>query len=211
MPTAPSIRGLYLITPVIPSLRQVMQDLDAVLEAGVAVLQYRRKPFADDREAAAVLELCRSRGVVFIVNDDPHLARRLAADGVHIGKHDAAISEARAILGPERIIGVSCYNELERGIRACAAGADYVAFGRFFPSSTKPDAVPAPLELLAAARALISQPIVAIGGITPDNVRQLLSNGADCVAVSAGVFEAADPVAQTKKFITELAGVSRTG
>jgi thiamine-phosphate pyrophosphorylase len=133
-----------------------------------------------------------ARGGVYIVNDDPQLARAVGADGVHIGRDDASITAARELLGPERIVGVSCYGDLAAARDAVAQGADYVAFGSFFASSTKPHAPRADPALLREARAL-GVPLVAIGGIDADNVRSLIDAGADAVAVISDVFDHAQP------------------
>jgi thiamine-phosphate pyrophosphorylase len=134
------------------------------------------------------LAVCHSAGVPLIVNDDLELAARIGADGVHLGKDDANPREARRRLGPRAIIGVSCYDRLEDALRAQKVGADYAAFGRFFPSSTKPLAVQATPALLSRARERLTLPLVAIGGVTPENGRSLISAGADMLAVVDGVF-----------------------
>jgi thiamine-phosphate pyrophosphorylase len=169
------------------------RSVDAMLRAGVAAVQYRRKRFSDETEAADLLALCRSHRVPFIVNDDPELARRIGADGVHVGVGDADIATARRAVGAHGIVGVSCYGELPRAVCASAEGADYVAFGSFFESRTKPDAKRADPGLLRRARAELTIPIVAIGGITRENAAVLLRNGADWLALSAGLFDAAAP------------------
>ncbi len=167
----------------------------AAIDGGARLIQYRDKAAARDareRIAGLLAALCRERGVPLIVNDDVDLAARAGADGVHLGRDDAGPGRARAVLGPRAIVGVSCYNELDRALAAQRAGADYVAFGRFFPSHTKPQAVPATPELLRQARAALHIPIVAIGGITPDNGGSLIAAGADALAVSEGVFNQPD-------------------
>ena len=131
------------------------------------------------------------RGGLLIVNDDASLAAEIGADGVHVGEDDASIVAAREIVGPDRLVGASCYNDLERARAAVAAGADYIAFGSFFPSTVKPNARRAELEFLGPARAL-DVPVIAIGGITADNTPTLLGAGADAVAVITAVFDAPD-------------------
>jgi thiamine-phosphate pyrophosphorylase len=143
-------------------------------------------------QALALARLHAARGALLIVNDDPALAANVGADGVHLGEDDASIMSARELLGPDRIIGVSCYNDFDRARAAVDAGADYVAFGSFFPSSTKPSARRADLELLRRARSL-DVPVVAIGGIDADNARTLIDAGADAVAVITAVFLHDDP------------------
>ncbi len=124
-----------------------------------------------------------------LINDDAELAHRIGADGVHIGKDDGGIASARKILGSKAIIGISCYNDINIALQAEANGVDYVAFGRFFPSTSKPLAAPAQIETLQQAKKQIKLPIVAIGGILPDNGEQLLTAGADILAVIGGIFE----------------------
>lgn len=187
--------GLYAITDstLIPSAH-LTDAVDRAIAGGAKVIQYRDKSHATARrrhEAAQLRECCARHDVCFIVNDDVELARQTGADGVHIGADDGSIAAARALLGEQAVIGVSCYNRLANAEQAVAEGADYVAFGRFFPSRTKPDAVTATPELLTRARGL-SCPVVAIGGITPDNGRALVVAGATMLAVVDGVFGQVD-------------------
>lgn len=149
-----------------------------------------------------LFNLCLNYHVPFIINDDLALAKTLGADGVHLGAEDAAAAYARQALGPRAIIGVSCYNSLERALQAQREGADYVAFGRFFPSRSKPDAVQAGIELLREARKKLHLPIAAIGGITLQNAAQLLEAGADMLAVIHGVFGEQDVRAATQSYTT---------
>lgn len=194
-------RGLYAITREgYSSVAVLAEAVAAAIRGGAAVVQYRAKSASGEAEAEALRAVCRQGGVPFIINDDVALARRTGADGVHLGREDAGVSEARAVLGPEAIIGVSCYDSLEQALLAEAAGADYVAFGRFFPSGTKPGAPRARLETLAEARRRLKVPIVAIGGITPDNGGALLEAGADLLAVIEGVFGGDDPKAAARRF-----------
>jgi thiamine-phosphate pyrophosphorylase len=193
-------RGLYLITPDEPDTRRLLQRTAAVLAAGPALVQYRNKAAsaAKRREQAhALLSLCRASGVALVINDDWRLAADLGADGAHLGDDDGGIAEARAALGPRAVLGASCYNDLERARRAANAGASYLAFGAFFPSGTKPLARRAGLSLLADSAAF-GLPRVAIGGITADNARLLITAGADLVAVIGGVFDAPDPTAAAR-------------
>jgi len=194
--TQARIAGLYAIAD---SSYLAPQDFvtaaDAALAGGARMLQYRDKHCAPTQRATiadALNDLCRRHAVLFIINDDVELAARVGATGVHLGRDDADIGAARAALGKDAIIGLSCYNQLERARAAQAAGADYVAFGSFFASRTKPQAVPATLDLLRSARAELKIPIVAIGGITPENGRSLIEAGADALAVIEGVFGQAD-------------------
>ena len=195
--------GLYLITPDADAPARLLERV-APLLAFAACVQLRCKsmPAAALREAAAMLgEACRGAGVPFIVNDDARLARASGADGVHLGEHDGGIARARALLGEDAIIGVSCYDDLQRARDAAAAGADYIAFGAFFPSSTKPDARRAAPALLRDSASL-GLPRVAIGGITADNARVLVDAGADLLAVISGVFDAPDPIAAARAYFS---------
>lgn len=189
-----AITGLYVITPLSPpSIDALHQSAAAALRGGARVLQYRDKSQDASwrkRAAEGLMALCRAHGVSFIVNDDVALAAAIQADGVHVGQDDAGVAAARAQLGPEAIIGASCYNSLERAAAAVNAGADYVAFGSVFPSSTKPQAVSAPLSLFAAARGFTDRSLVAIGGITAANAGVVRAAGADAVAVIDSVFSA---------------------
>jgi thiamine-phosphate pyrophosphorylase len=165
-------------------------------------LQYRNKA-ADDGlrrlQATALRDLCRRHGAMLIINDNAALAAEIDADGVHVGAEDAGITVARALLGRDKIIGASCYDSLSRAQVAAAQGADYIAFGSFFASSVKPGAVRAPVSLLPAARAL-GLPVIAIGGITLDNADQLITAGADAIAVISALFTVPDIAVATKIF-----------
>jgi thiamine-phosphate pyrophosphorylase len=189
-----TVSGLYAVTPELADPALLTNKVEAALRGGARVVQYRNKA-ADERlrheQALQIARLCRDAGICFIVNDSIELAREVAADGVHLGKDDDGVGAARALLGPGKLIGVSCYNQLGRARDAVAQGADYIAFGSFFPSPTKPGAVTASRDLLRAAREF-SLPIVAIGGITPDNAAGLIEAGADAVAVVSAVFDAPD-------------------
>lgn len=186
------LAGLYAIadTRYLDDARIAAAVADAIA-GGACVIQYRdKKHDAKSRfqQASELAGLCHQHGVLFIVNDDVTLAQQAGADGVHLGREDASLAQAREQLGPQAIIGVSCYNEFERALRAQADGADYVAFGRFFSSRTKPQAVQADPALLREARQKLRVPIVAIGGITPENGASLIAAGADALAVIEGVF-----------------------
>ncbi|MHB1059584.1 MAG: thiamine phosphate synthase [Rhodanobacter sp.] len=193
-------RGLYAITD------GPRDDLPGVvaqaLAGGARLLQYRDKSIDAARrhaEALALKELCRRCGVPLIINDDVALAHAVGADGVHLGREDQDIASARAVLGERAIIGVSCYDSLQRAQSAARAGASYIAFGAFFPSTTKPLAPRAPIDLLRQSAAF-GVPRVAIGGITPDNGAPLVEAGADYLAVVSAVFAAADVRAATQRF-----------
>ena len=184
--------GLYAIT----ESRQtppgtLIEQVSLAIDGGAVLIQYREKHLAREergREARALARLCRERNIPLIINDDIELAASCDAAGVHLGQDDAPVSRARRRLGRGAIIGVSCYNQLERAHAAAGTEASYVAFGRFFPSNTKPGAVRALPALLTQARREIKLPIVAIGGITPENGAELVHAGADLLAVIHGVF-----------------------
>jgi thiamine-phosphate pyrophosphorylase len=194
------LRGLYAISDGGPHLAT---SVEAAIRGGARLVQYRDKS-ADGsrrlREAKALLELCRGHGLPLIVNDDVALAAEIGADGVHLGKDDGRVQDARVRLGPRALIGVSCYDSLERALQAAHDGADYVAFGSFFASDSKPAAVRAPLALLTEARSRLSIPLCAIGGITPDNGTTLVAAGADMLAVIQGLFGAKDVAAAAKAY-----------
>ena len=198
------IAGLYAIADsgiLAPDV--LVSAAGAALRGGAQVLQYRDKhnePAQRLATARALQELCQQYDVPLIINDDFLLAAAVGAAGVHLGRDDADISTARAALGANAVIGLSCYNQLQRALAAQAAGAEYVAFGSFFASRTKPQAVPATLELLHKARAALQIPIVAIGGITTKNGAALIEAGADALAVIDAVFNQADIRSSAERF-----------
>ncbi len=182
-------RGLYAITAG-QTGTTLSHRVAGWLRGGARVIQYRDKSGNTERrqrDARELLKLCREAGAPLLINDDVGLAAMVGADGVHLGHEDTDIHTARQALGPHAIIGVSCYNQLERARQAVADGADYVAFGSVFVSDTKPDAVRAELSLLSRARQQLPCPIVAIGGITPDNGAAVMTAGADLLAVIGGL------------------------
>ena len=195
-----NLRGLYAITPCssIQSLStdELLSKTRQVLEGGARIIQYREKqhpPELRHEQASKIKMLCEEYGVSFLINDDVSLALEIEADGVHLGQDDCSLNEARRRLGREAIIGISCYNQLDLAHEAEQQGADYVAFGRFFRSSSKPDAVSADVELLTQALSELSVPVVCIGGITPDNAKLLVSAGADMLAVIEALFGETEP------------------
>jgi thiamine-phosphate pyrophosphorylase len=196
--------GLYVLTDpdVIPGDRLV-ETVGLAISGGAVMVQYRNKN-ADaavrEREATALRDSCQQHRVPLIINDDVELAARIRADGVHLGKDDMKIREARALLGDGAIIGASCYNLFQNGLRAQQLGADYVAFGSFFKSSTKTGTVRAALELLHEARRRLEIPVIAIGGITPDNGRALVQAGANLIAACHGVFAQQDVALAAEKY-----------
>lgn len=196
------IRGLYAIadTAVLAG-RDIGQSVEQALLGGARIIQYRDKSTDQGRrrrEAEVLARLCKRFSAILIINDDPQLAADVGA-GVHLGRDDPDIAAARALLG-NAIVGVSCYNRLERALEAAAAGADYVAFGRFHVSGTKPEAVQADADLLRAAHATLAIPIVAIGGITADNAGPLIEAGASAVAVIGDIFQADDIRAACERY-----------
>ena len=189
------INGLYAITPDETDTTELLRKVRLVLLGGARILQYRNKA-ADAAlrlaQAIALRKLTDEFSVPLIINDDAMLARQADADGVHLGGEDGSVVAARAILGSVKLIGVSCYNRVALAHEAVDQGADYVAFGSFFASAVKPDAVNASLDLLRQARRELAVPLVAIGGITVHNGAKLLEAGADALAVISAVFGAAD-------------------
>jgi thiamine-phosphate pyrophosphorylase len=210
VPPRPPCR-LYLITPPeIADLADFAGRLEAALAAGdVAALQIRFKPAADDAVLAAVEALApvaRAHGVAVILNDRPDLARRSGCDGVHIGQSDASLAEARRVMGPDAMIGVTCHDSRELAMDAAEAGADYVAFGAFFPTTTKAAAHRPDPEILTIWQETVEVPCVAIGGITPANAANLARAGADFVAVSSAVWGHPEgPAAAVRAFNDVLA------
>lgn len=188
------LRGLYAITPERLERAELRRRVALALEGGIGALQYRRKDLGRIDEARELASLCRASRVPFIVNDDLRLALDCDADGLHLGREDNALADARKRLGP-KLMGVSCYGSLPAARAAVAEGADYIAFGSMFASPTKPSAPRAPHSLFADARPL-GVPMVAIGGITLENAPQLLQAGADAVAVISDLFDAPDIVAR---------------
>ena len=191
-----TLRGLYAITDAsLQAPEQLAENVSLAIDGGAALVQYRDKSANARlrlRQANALADVCRARGVTLIINDDVELAGSCGAHGVHLGKDDADLLSARSLLGSGAIIGVSCYNDLSLARQAAGLGADYVAFGRFFPSQTKPGAIQASPDLIRQARQELSLPIAAIGGITPGNAGQLIDAGADMLAVVTGIFATAD-------------------
>lgn len=188
------VRGVYLLTRETADLVQLCEGVEATLRGGVRIVQYRDKCNATAlrrQQAEALRNLTRAHGALLLINDDVALARHCQADGVHLGKHDVSLVQARDALGPDALIGASCYASLERAAAQAEAGADYLAFGAFYPSTTKPAAVRAELSVLQQAERL-ARPRVAIGGIDAHNARPLIAAGADAIAVLGAVWDAPD-------------------
>jgi len=189
-------KGLYAIT----SNNDSLNDVKTVLQAGTVILQYREKIKPDPDHTKKLKKLCTDFKVTLIINDKPQLAKEVKADGVHLGEEDGSYDETRQLLGDKAIIGISCYDSLDLAIEAERQGANYIAFGSFFPSKTKHNIRRPDLDLLKQAREKLSIPIVAIGGITPENGRPLVEAGADFIAAIHGVFGQEDPGAAAKKY-----------
>lgn len=198
------VQGLYAITPECADTARLLERVGSALAGGAAVVQYRAKQ-ADYplqlEQARALVELCHKFDVPLIVNDSVELALACGAQGVHLGREDASLSEVRQQLPRGQwLVGVSCYNSPQLAQKAWQEGADYVALGSFFPSSTKPDAVRATLDQLAATRQSVDVPVVAIGGITLDNAAELVQGGADALAVITALFEVPEVEQAARKF-----------
>lgn len=188
------LHGLYAVTPECPDTESLVARVAECIAGGAALVQYRAKHAGAANalvQARAVAQTCRAGGATFIVNDSVALASAVQADGVHLGRDDATVREARIVL-PNALIGVSCYADPERARAAARDGADYVAVGSMFPSPTKPGAVEAPLEAIRQARAASGLPVAAIGGITAQNAAEVVDAGADMIAVISALFDAAD-------------------
>lgn len=201
-------RGLYGVSPEWSDTDKMLAALTSAAAGGMKAFQWRRKtatPEAAVEQARQIVERCRELGVLSIINDDWRLAALVDADGVHLGRDDGSLADARVALGPDRIVGCSCYNDPSLAERALLADVDYIAFGAIYPSSVKPEAVRATPEHLQAARRLVDSAesprpaVVAIGGITPDNAAPVIHAGADSIAVISGVFLADDIEAAARR------------
>ncbi len=198
------LRGLYAITDnKLIKANEFINKVEQAIIGGAKIIQYRDKSNQYQlrlEQAQALSQLCNKYQIPLIINDDVALAQKVGADGVHLGSNDADIYHARAQLGEQAIIGISCYNQLSLALNAEKAGANYVAFGRFFNSATKPNAIGCNVEILREARQRLNCPLVAIGGITPDNGETLIKAGADCLAVIHGLFKQADVTAAAQEY-----------
>lgn len=201
-----TLAGLCAVTVDDPLLPRLSALVKAALDGGAPFVQYRNKTASRPlrrAQAAEMLRICRAAGARLIINDDVWLAVEIGADGAHIGRDDApggSLTAARKALGPKRILGVSCYNDLALGEAAATAGADYLAFGSVFPSRTKPAAVRVPLTLLGEARRRFGLPVAAIGGINLDNAPEVIAAGADMLAVVSDLFDAMDIKARAEAY-----------
>ena len=197
------ISGLYAITPDIADTAMLLHLVQDALEGGTNIVQYRNKQ-ADLKlkleQALSLLVLCEQFHVPLIINDDVSLAKEIDAAGVHLGVDDTSIEHARSVLGRKKIIGMSCYNQIENALDAQTRLADYVAFGSFFPSPTKPKAVRANLSLLKDFKRYTHIPVVAIGGISVSTAPEIIREGADAIAISSALFDAPDITATAYSF-----------
>ena len=196
---------LYLVTPPRIELPAFAESLQAALDGGdVAAVQIRLKDASDDdirRAVEMLLPIARARAVTFILNDRPDLAAQTGCDGVHIGQEDASYADARAAMGPDRVVGMTCHDSRDLAIDAAEAGADYVAFGAFFPTGTKSPKTRASVELIEWWAEIMVVPCVAIGGITPENCAALVRAGADFIAAVSAVWDhAGGPAAAVAAF-----------
>ncbi|MDP2248062.1 MAG: thiamine phosphate synthase [Nitrosomonadales bacterium] len=203
MTNRPVIQGLYAITPDENDTSRLTTLVQASIQGGASVVQYRNKR-ADSKlrieQSRALLALCKKHQVPLIINDDVKLCLAIDADGVHIGTTDGNLAETRSRIGPGKILGASCYNSLALALKAEQDGASYIAFGACFPSGTKPNAPKADISLFAQARKAIGIPTVAIGGITLDNAPDVISVGADAIAVIGAIFSNDDVLGASKQF-----------
>ena len=203
MTPSDQIRGLYAVTPETEDSARLAAQVRAALEGGTRVVQYRDK--STDRalrryQASALHALCCAHGAALIINDDVELAMEIDAHGVHLGREDGSIAAARARMGPQKMIGATCYRNLDNAERALAEGADHIAFGSFFVSSVKPGAVRSTPTILTEAKRKFGVPVVAIGGITPENAPVVISAGADSIAVITALFSATDIAQAAREF-----------
>ncbi|HAT30078.1 MAG TPA: thiamine phosphate synthase [Janthinobacterium sp.] len=197
------MRGLYLVTPNWDDTDKLLDVSEQALDAGLALLQYRHKN-ADAalrrEQASALLELCRKYGCPLVINDFVELCLNLDADGVHVGGTDASVAQMRAALGPDKIVGASCYGDMALARAALRDGASYVAFGGFYPSLVKKYPVTTAPAIVEEAKLAIALPCVVIGGMTPENAAPLVARGADMVAAISSVYLAPDPGAAVRNF-----------
>ena len=204
---AEKLKGLYVITDQqLIAEEDFSESVEAALQGGARIIQYRDKSNKQNKrlqQASLLRALCERYHATCIINDDLELAKAVNAHGLHLGKDDLSLTDARQVLGKNTIIGVSCYNDLNRAIDAANNNADYVAFGAIFPSTTKPEASIAGLDIITQARQQLSIPICTIGGITQENIQQVIQQGADMAAVINAVFSSND-IRQSSKALSRL-------
>lgn len=203
------IRGLYAITPDSENTGELLGKTQQALAGGVRCIQYRNKSVDNGlrkEQAGLLLQLCRKHEIPLIINDDIDLALEIDADGVHVGRDDSTVSDARKFLQQDKIVGASCYNNLDLAIEAEKQGADYVAFGAFFPSVTKPEATPVSISLINHARQILTIPVVGIGGIQLNNAVMVIHNGCDAIAVCSDLFQAGNIRVRAAQYAQLFAG-----
>ena len=197
------MKGLYLVTPDWDDTEALIKATEMALTVGVGLLQYRHKTASGElrlEQASALLKLCRQHNVPFIVNDHIDLCIALDADGIHVGGTDASVAVVRTLIGKEKILGASCYGDFALAEQAQIAGASYVAFGGFYPSRVKKYEVSTPASIVSKAKAELTVPVCVIGGMTPENAKPLVKEGADMVAAISSVYSAADIATAVREF-----------
>lgn len=197
------MKGLYLVTPDWDDTEALIKATEIALTVGVGLLQYRHKTASGElrlEQASALLKLCRQHNVPFIVNDHIDLCIALDADGIHVGGTDASVAVVRTLIGKDKILGASCYGDFSLAEQAQIAGASYVAFGGFYPSRVKKYEVSTPASIVSKAKAELTVPVCVIGGMTPENAKPLLKEGADMVAAISSVYGAADIATAVREF-----------
>jgi thiamine-phosphate pyrophosphorylase len=197
------MKGLYLVTPDWDDTEALIKATEIALTVGVGLLQYRHKTASGElrlEQASALLTLCRQHNVPFIVNDHIDLCLKLDADGIHVGGTDASVAVVRTLIGKDKILGASCYGDFSLAEQAQIAGASYVAFGGFYPSRVKKYEVSTPASIVSKAKAELTVPVCVIGGMTPENAKPLVKEGADMVAAISSVYSAADIATAVREF-----------
>jgi thiamine-phosphate pyrophosphorylase len=197
------MKGLYLVTPDWDDTDALIKVTETALSVGVGLLQYRHKTANGElrlEQASALLKLCRQHNVPFIVNDHIDLCIALDADGIHVGGTDASVAVVRTLIGKDKILGASCYGDFALAEQAQIAGASYVAFGGFYPSRVKKYEVSTPASIVSKAKSQLTLPVCVIGGMTPDNAKPLVKEGADMVAAISSVYSADDIAIAVKEF-----------
>ena len=197
------MKGLYLVTPDWDDTDALLAVSDAAIQGGATLLQYRHKTASAAlrrEQATALLSLCRQHCIPMIINDHLELCQELDADGLHVGGMDTSVAAARAALGSEKMLGASCYSDLQLARDAAASGASYIAFGGFYPSRVKKYEVSTPVDIISRARNELTIPLCVIGGMSAKNARPLVAEGADLVAVISSVYQSSDPRAAAQEF-----------
>jgi thiamine-phosphate pyrophosphorylase len=197
------MKGLYLVTPDWDDTDALIKVTETALSVGVGLLQYRHKTANGElrlEQASALLKLCRQHNVPFIINDHIDLCITLDADGIHVGGTDASVAVVRTLIGKEKILGASCYGDFALAEQAQIAGASYVAFGGFYPSRVKKYEVSTPAAIVSKAKSQLTLPVCVIGGMTPDNAKPLVKEGADMVAAISSVYSADDIATAVREF-----------